>query len=117
MKPILTLLPALLLALPVVAADCERDTTVYFNQKEIQIKDSADIVSVKVFEGDTPYQKFYESRYADGKRQTSWELSESVAFPFSDLITGNKAKKRKRFDPHWSGVGFGFCNGSCWIRI
>ena len=111
MKPILTLLPALLLALPVVAADCERDTTVYFNQKEIQIKDSADIVSVKVFEGDTPYKKFYESRYADGKRQTSWELSESVAFPFSDLITGNKAKKRKRFDPHWSGVGFGFCNG------
>ena len=27
MKPILTLLPALLLALPVVAADIERDTT------------------------------------------------------------------------------------------
>ncbi|HIZ26181.1 hypothetical protein [Barnesiella sp. An55] len=109
MKPILALLPTMLLALPLGAAEC--DTTVIFNQKEILIKDSADIVSVSVYEGEKPYTKFYESRFIDGKRQTSWELSESVSFPFSDLITGKKKEKRKRFDPHWSGVGFGFCNG------
>ena len=111
MKHLATLLPALLLALPLWTDECERDTTVFFNQKEIQINDSADIVSIKVFEEGKPYDRFYESRYVDGKRQTSWELSESVSFPFSDLISGNKEKKRKRFDPHWSGVGFGFCNG------
>lgn len=110
MKQLVTLLPVLLLAGSAWAAECECDTTVFFNQKEIQIKDSADIVSVKVYEGDKPYRKFYESRFIDGKRETSWELSESVSFPFSDLISGKK-KKRKRFDPHWSGVGFGFCNG------
>ena len=36
MKPILTLLPALLLALPVVAADCERDTCVAYVYGEKQ---------------------------------------------------------------------------------
>ena len=111
MKHLVTLLPAFLLAGSAWAAECECDTTVFFNQKEIQIKDSADIVSVKVLEGDKPYRKFYESRFIDGKQQTSWELSESVSFPFSNLIAGKKKERRKRFDPHWSGVGFGFCNG------
>lgn len=107
MKAILTLLPALSLALPLQAAEC--DTTVVFNQKEILIKDSADIVSVTVYGGENQYDQFYESRYADGKRHTSWELSESVSFPFSNLISGKK--KKHDFEPHWSGIGFGFCNG------
>ena len=88
----------------------ERDTTVIFNQKEILIKDSSEIVSVTVYENGKKYNKYYESRHIDGKKQTSWELSESVSFPFSDLISGKKKDKRKRFDPHWSGIGFGFCN-------
>ena len=88
----------------------ERDTTVIFNQKEILIKDSSEIVSVTVYENGNKYNKYYESRHIDGKKQTSWELSESVSFPFSDLISGKKKDKRKRFDPHWSGIGFGFCN-------
>lgn len=108
MKKLLLLLFTQVALLPLLAAEC--DTTVIFNQKSIHIKDSADIVSVSVYEGENPYNKFYESRHIDGKKQTSWELSESVSFPFSDLITGKKEKKRQRFSPHWSGIGFGFCN-------
>ena len=104
------ILPLFLLSLALTSWAAECDTTILFNQKEILIKDSADIVSVTVYEGEHKYDKFYESRYADGKRQSSWELSESVAFPFSDLITGKKKEKKNRFEPHWSGIGFGFCN-------
>ncbi len=108
MKKLLLFLFTQVATLPLLAAEC--DTTVVFNQKNIHIKDSADIVSVIVYEGEKPYDKFYESRHIDGKKQTSWELSESVSFPFSNLIPGKKEEKRQRFDPHWSGVGFGFCN-------
>ena len=73
----------------------ERDTTVIFNQKEILIKDSSGIVEGGVYTVTTKYNKYYESRHIDGKKQTSWELSESVSFPFSDLISGKKKDKRK----------------------
>lgn len=46
----------------------ERDTTVIFNQKEILIKDSSEIVSVTVYENGNKYNKYYESRHIDGKK-------------------------------------------------
>ena len=49
----------------------ERDTTVIFNQKEILIKDSSEIVSVNVYENGNKNKKYYESHQNDGKKQTS----------------------------------------------
>ena len=45
-----------------------------------------------------------------GKNKPLGNFPNPYRFPFQDLISRKKKDKRKRFDPHWSGIGFGFCN-------
>lgn len=60
----------------------KRDTTVIFNQKEILIKDSSEIVSVTVYENGKKYNKYYESRHIDGKNKPLGNFPNPYRFRF-----------------------------------
>ncbi len=108
MKKLLILLLCTV-SIPAFAVPDEKpDTTFTFNDKKFVINDSTEFITVNVYQDTTSLEKIYEARFNNGNRHETWQLNESITFPFSDLI-GNNEKKRNRMKPHWSGIGFGFC--------
>lgn len=93
------------------------DTLFYYRGHTITVADSAETFSIQLRDSaGRTVEPYYESRYrADGKRERTWHLTDTFDYPFSDII-GSKRKKDlssshsgHRFDPHWEGLGFGFC--------
>ncbi|MDD3079769.1 MAG: hypothetical protein PHH37_11810 [Paludibacter sp.] len=90
----------------------QNDTTVYYNGKTIQIKDSVDQIKVKVFDGESnSLEKIYEGIFSDGKSSEKWTVVEDLGFqiPFIEKLQHKKSKKYK-MEAHWAGIGWGFAN-------
>lgn len=88
------------------------DTTVRYNNKIIQIRDSVDQTKVMVFDtNSTPYNKIYEGIFTDGKSSEKWTVAEELGFdwPILKKLTSKKRSHRK-MEAHWAGIGWGFAN-------
>jgi hypothetical protein len=90
-----------------------QDTTIYFNDKIIQISDSIDQISVKVSARsgcsiDT-FKTVFEGLYSDKKTYERWSVTENwgIQIPF---VTNRlrKTKRNEKMTPHWAGFGMGF---------
>lgn len=117
MKHFLFSAAGLLLFSVAALATEKNDTTIIYKEKVVTIKDSEEetSVSIRKTDGQNSYKMYYEARYSDdGKKKGTWHLNSTFDFPFSDLILkkdkNRKSKISHKFDPHWSGLGFGFCN-------
>lgn len=113
---LLLLLSALLGAAPVGAEELA-DTVFHYRGHIISVSDSAEAFSIQLRDSaGQAVEPYYESRYrVGGKRERTWHLDDTFDYPFSDII-GSKRKKGTSsarsnhcFDPHWGGLGFGFC--------
>jgi len=110
------LLPALAL-LPfssMLASDATvKDTTVHFNNKIIEIRDSVDQVNVKVSKTDkndtTAYKTVFEGLYSDNQSYERWSVVEElgIQIPF---MTNKKIREKHRYEmqSHIGGFGWGF---------
>lgn len=106
------LLITFVVALTVIATNAQeqvKDTTVYFNRKMIQIIDSTEQVTVKVFdENNESYSKVFEGVYTDSKTYEKWTVVEEIGIRIPFI---HKPKKKNfRMEPHWAGLGWGFVN-------
>ena len=93
-----------------MAQEVIKDTTLRFNKKHIEIRDSTGQITVKVFDDQhQPYSKVYEGVFADGKSYEKWTVIEEIGLQLP-FITKAKSKKDYRMEPHWAGLGWGFAN-------
>lgn len=91
-------------------AQAQKDTTVHFNNKIIQIEDSTGQMRVKVYDNDsTPYKPVYEGIFSEGKSFEKWTVIEEVGLQIPFLNKG-KSKRKYKMEPHWAGIGWGFAN-------
>lgn len=108
-----TLLPLLLAffcSAPLVAEEAG-DTLFHYRGRAIALSDSAEEVRIRLYDSAGVAQEpYYESRYrTGGKRERTWHLDDTFDYPFADIIAPKKRRVHHRFDPHWGGIGFGFC--------
>lgn len=81
-----------------------KDTTVYFNQKKIEITDSLDQVKVKVYKLDTTeYKQVYEAIYTDEQTYERYSVASQLGFDFPFI----KRKRKSQLTGHFTGVGIG----------
>lgn len=88
----------------------QRDTTIHFDNKVIQIEDSIGQLKVKVFANDsTPFKPVYEGIFTDGKSYEKWTVIEEIGIQLPFM---NKSHHHKKYsmEPHWAGIGWGFAN-------
>lgn len=107
--PVLFLLPLTgILAAPIEASD----TTVRFNDKIIEIRDSVDHVNVKVLKADagdtSAFKTVFEGLYSDGRSYERWSVVEElgIQIPF---VTNKKRTEKRRYEmqSHIAGFGWG----------
>jgi len=94
----------------VTTEKAQRDTTIHFDNKVIQIEDSVGQLKVKVFANDsTPFKPVYEGIFTDGKSYEKWTVIEEIGIQLPFM---NKSHHHKRYsmEPHWAGIGWGFAN-------
>ena len=100
-----------ILPLKAVAVEkLQRDTTIRFDNKMIQIEDSVGQLKVKVFGNDSiPFKPVYEGVFTDGKSYEKWTVIEEIGIQLPFM---NKSHHHKRYsmEPHWAGIGWGFAN-------
>jgi hypothetical protein len=92
-----------------------KDTTVHFNNKIIEIRDSVDQVNVKVLKTEikdtTAYKTVFEGLYSDNQSYERWSVVEElgIQIPFVNHI-GKKKSPKHRYDmtSHVGGFGWGF---------
>ena len=91
----------------------QKDTTIYFNKKIIQVQDSVGLVKVKVYESTNkdsiPYKAVYEGQFAEEKTFEKWTVVEEIGLQIPFLCNSNERNKGK-MEPHWAGIGWGFAN-------
>ncbi|MBP1663985.1 MAG: hypothetical protein H6Q19_1125 [Bacteroidetes bacterium] len=81
-----------------------KDTTLFFNQKQILVTDSSDQVKVQVFKTDTTeYKKIYEGIFTDGNSFEKYSVETQFGFDFPF----NKRKRTSKFAGHFTGFGLG----------
>lgn len=108
--PVLTLLP---FSNMLASEFTGKDTTILFNNKIIQIRDSVDQVNVKVSKADendtTAYKAVFEGLYSDNQSYERWSVVEElgIQIPF---VTNKKIREKRRYEmqSHWAGFGWGF---------
>lgn len=89
-----------------------KDTTVRFNDKIIEIRDSIDQVNVKVLkvdeQGTSAYKTVFEGLYSDNQSYERWSVVEElgIQIPF---VTNKKKTVKHRYDmkSHIGGFGWG----------
>jgi hypothetical protein len=108
--PVLALLPFS----SMLASDFTgKDTTILFNNKIIQIRDSVDQVNIKVSKTEkndtTAYKTVFEGLYSDNQSYERWSVVEQlgIQIPF---VTNHKIHEKRRYEmhSHWAGFGWGF---------
>ncbi|MCC8154763.1 MAG: PorT family protein [Tannerellaceae bacterium] len=84
-----------------------RDTTIFLNNKKIEIQEDEDKMKVRVYEltGQDEYietEKVFEGHYRDGQ---SYERrkQKTISIPVPSW-------KNSEFQGHWEGIGIGFAN-------
>lgn len=89
----------------------QSDTTFHYKNQIVQIQDSIDQVTVKIFEptspdDNRPGKQVYEGLFSDERNYSRWSVTEKLGFnlPFF----GRKKTIRHGMNPHWGGWGLGF---------
>jgi hypothetical protein len=89
------------------------DTTVFFRDKMIHIRDSIDQVNIKISSRsantDEPYKTVFEGIYSDRRSYERWTVSEELGLQLP--LIGKHLKKKKKnnyMEAHWAGIGLGF---------
>lgn len=117
--PVLALLPISGLLASNVEA---KDTTIQFNNKIIEIRDSVDQVNVKVLKLDgndtTAFKTVFEGLYSDNQSYERWSVVEElgIQIPF---VTNKKKTTKHRYDmkAHVAGFGWGFISMTDGVNI
>ncbi|MDR2146625.1 MAG: PorT family protein [Tannerella sp.] len=86
------------------------DTTIVIENRKIQVIDEENRLRVRVFERteENDYveqQLVFEGHYRDGVVHERRHISRTVSIP---VPATQRARRERRFDPHWTGIGFGF---------
>lgn len=88
----------------------QNDTTIYFNDKIIQLEDSTGQMKVKIFDPQgEQYNPVYEGVFTDGKSYEKWTVIEEIGIQLP-FMNKSKSKKKYTMEPHWAGIGWGFAN-------
>ena len=106
MKTQILILSALILTatISVNAQTAVKDTTLFFNQKQIHVTDSVDQVKVQVYKTDTTeFKKIYEGIFTDGNSFEKYSVETQFGFDFPF----DKRKRSSKFSGHFTGIGFG----------
>jgi len=108
---ILFLLGFVIGILPLQAVEqTQNDTTIRFNKKLIQLRDSIGQMSVKVYDTDSiPYKPVYEGVFSEEKSYEKWTVMEEIGIQIPFM---NKSKHHDDYymEPHWAGIGWGFAS-------
>ncbi len=81
-----------------------KDTTVFFNQKKVEISDSLDQVEVKIYRIDTTeYKQVYEAIYTDEQTYERYSVASQLGFDFPFI----KRKRKSHLTGHFTGLGYG----------
>ncbi len=81
-----------------------KDTTLFFNQKKIEISDSLEQVKVTVYKMDTTeYRRVYEGIFADDQTYETYSVESQMDFDFPFIKRNKNSKMRGNF----SGSNFG----------
>lgn len=99
-----------------------KDTTIQFNNKIIEIRDSVDQVNVKVLKMDgndtTAFKTVFEGLYSDNQSYERWSVVEElgIQIPF---VTNKKKTTKHRYDmqSHVAGFGWGFVTMTDGVNI
>lgn len=111
MKKVLIFSTFILMGATAFATVLTSDTTGIFMYKDrkYQISDTTNVISISVFDKTTEkFEPVCQSGQEIPDNEVERQLQEVFSYPFSNLI--NKKKNKTRFNPHWAGVGIGFCN-------
>ena len=107
MKTQILILSALILTASITVnaqTQAVKDTTVFFNQKQIHVTDSVDQVKVQVYKTDTTeYKKVYEGIFTDENSFEKYSVETQFGFDFPFI----KKKRSSKFSGHYTGIGFG----------
>ena len=118
MKKLNFTLLATALAISVFASNAS-DTIIVLENRQIQVIDKDDHLRVRVFEvveeGDAVEKRMiFEGHYRDGRVRERSHISRTpvseVLEVFEALASADRPPRPRRFEPHWSGFGFGFNN-------
>ena len=90
------------------------DTTVFYNKKRIELKDSVGQMKVKVFDAagvndSVPYKPVYEGIFSDGKTYEKWTVMEEIGLQIP-FMKKTLSRHYGKMEPHWAGIGWGFAN-------
>ena len=75
-----------------------QETTVTTENRRIVVEEDGDRLKVKVYEDNRERPLVFEGHYREGQIYERRERAIHIPLPF----------RRPRFDPHWSGFGFGY---------
>jgi len=117
--PVLALLPFNVL----LASKVEpQDTTIRFNNKIIEIRDSVDQVNVKVLKTDgsdtTAFKTVFEGLYSDNQSYEKWSVVEELGLQIP-FVTNKQKTTKHRYDmqSHLAGFGWGFITMTDGVNI
>lgn len=104
-KQITFIAALMLVSLSLCAQNSEvKDTTVFFNQKMIEITDSLEQVKVTVYKMDTTeYKRVYEGIFTDDKTYEKYSVTSQLEFDFPFI----KRNKKSKMEGQFSGLNFG----------
>lgn len=90
-----------------------KDTTIHFNNKIIQIRDSVDQINVSVSKvdenGTSAYKTVFEGLYSDDKSYERWSVVEELGLQIP-FVSSKKQKQKREYamKSHIGGFGWGF---------
>lgn len=101
-----------------------KDTTIHFNDKIIQIKDSVDQINVSISKlddnGTTAYKTVFEGIYSDAKSYERWSVVEELGIQIPFVTNKSQKQKQKRqhdMKSHIGGFGWGFATFTDGVNI
>jgi len=113
MKKIIFTLFATAFALSVFASNAS-DTIIVIENRKIQVSDDENRLRVRVFEiveeDAVEKRMIFEGHYRDGRVHERRHISITVPEVIPTVNAADRQLRRRRFDPHWAGIGVGFSN-------
>ena len=86
------------------------DTTYIYNNKVVKIDDNEGKIKVQVFDSvNNEYKQVFEGVYSDSKSFEKWTVADEWGLNLP-LLNKIKKRERKRMEPHWAGIGWGFAS-------
>lgn len=92
------------------AQTIDTDTVILRNKKQIIVQDKDDEVNVQIFKkgSNNEYKKVFEGIYTDEKNYERWTVKETLGLGNIDLFSRKSKKRKKRIEPTFAGIGWGF---------